>query len=303
MTTNTKKLSTVLQERRDNLAEWMKDPEAHRPISVGIPEVDNMMFGGLPRDPFYLALIGEAKGGKTTAGLNIVLNFCAISGEPTALYMLEEIKRQVADRVFARSSDLVSRSKLFQLALGDDDFEEMDRTIQDFADTKFFVNDSLFDINAILADARSIGVNRIVIDNFQLMTGGGGTDERTRLVAQSKILMRARQDGITTFLVSQGNDQGESFGSKQVKMDANIVISIHQVPTDEKDKKSEPMTNMRKLKVDQSRFSPQGEECMIFFDGNHSRILQVPKKRPEDIEFPDHIINELLEATDSRGED
>ena len=303
MTTNTKKLSTVLQERRNNLSEWMKDPEKHKPISVGIQEVNDMIFGGLPRDPFYFALIGSAKAGKTTVSLNLVLNFCAISGESTALYMLEEINRQVADRVFARSSDLVSRSKLFQLALGDDDFEEMDRTIQDFADTKFFVNDSLFDINAILADAKSIGVKRIVIDNFQLMTGGDGRDERTKLVEQSKMLMRARKDGITTFLVSQGNDKGESFGSTQVRMDADLVIGIQQVLTDEKDKKSEPMTNMRKLKVLRSRFSPQDVECNIFFDGNHSRILRVPKKMPENIEFPDHIINELLEATDSKGED
>jgi len=300
--TSTTKLVDVLKERRDNLKEWQKDPEAHRPISVGIHDLDEIIFGGLPRDPFYFALIGSAKSGKTTVSLNLVLNFCAMSGESTALYMLEEINRQVADRVFARSSDLVSRSKLFQVALGDEEFLEMERTIQDYGDVKFFVNDSLFNLDAILADAKSIGVKRIVIDNFQLLTGGTGRDERTQLVEESKKLMRARKDGITTFLVSQGNDKGESFGSTQVRKDADLVIGILPVPVDSSDKKSEPMTNMRRLKVLRSRFSPQDVECHIFFDGNHSRVLQVPKKKPENIEFPDHIINEILAETDSKGE-
>ena len=300
--TSTTKLVGVLKERRDNLKEWIKEPDLHKPISFGIPEIDAMIFGGAPREPFYFALIGSAKQGKTTIELNLALNFCAISGESTALYMLEENRRQIADRVFARSSDLVSRSKLFQLALGDEEFIEMERTIDDFEDTKFYVNDSLNNITAILADAESIGVKRIVIDNFQLMTGGGGMDERTRLVAQSQMIMRARQRGLTTFLVSQGNDKGESFGSKQVQMDADLVIGITSVRTDENDKKSAIMTNMRKLKVTQSRFSSQGEECTICFDGNHSRILQVPIKKPENIEFPGHIINELLAATDSKRE-
>jgi len=300
--TSTTKLVDVLKERRDNLKEWQKDPEAHRPISVRIHDLDEIIFGGLPRDPFYFALIGSAKSGKTTVSLNLVLNFCAMSGESTALYMLEEINRQVADRVFARSSDLVSRSKLFQVALGDEEFLEMERTIQDYGDVKFFVNDSLFNLDAILADAKSIGVKRIVIDNFQLLTGGTGRDERTQLVEESKKLMRARKDGITTFLVSQGNDKGESFGSTQVRKDADLVIGILPVPVDSSDKKSEPMTNMRRLKVLRSRFSPQDVECHIFFDGNHSRVLQVPKKKPENIEFPDHIINEILAETDSKGE-
>lgn len=283
--TQTKLLADVIQERIAQLHLMVSDPEKFRPISSGVPPLDRILFGGFPRDPFYFALIGDSKAGKTTIDLNLALNFCANSDEPTCLYMLEEINRQVADRVIARSTPSVPRSKIFQLQLNEADFEEMGITMNEYKNVKFHVNDQLFNIEDILKDAKDNGFTRIVVDNFQLMQGGQGRDERTKLADQSKRLMHARKEGITTFLVSQGNEKGLSFGSKQVLMDADLVLGIKRIRVDESDKKSEYMKDQRRLFALRSRYSQQDLFCDIFFDGDHSLILAPKEEHPIEAGF------------------
>jgi len=278
-----KRLHEIVEERRLELIEWQKDPDEHRPISTGITALDDL-FGGFPRYPFYFALIGRMKSGKSTVGLNLTLALCANSQKPTILYTLEESNREVADRVIAKSTS-VGRSDIFNLRLTYEMFQEMTRAVEECKEFSYYVNDHLSNLTDILTDAKKNKVTQIIIDNFQLLTGGKGQSKREQLEYLSQQIMRARQEGMTIFLVSQGNDKDGSFGSEQVLKDANIVVGIDLVHIDSTDKNSAILDTMRRLTVRLSRFSSMGTHADIFFDGEHSRILQLETVMPDDIDF------------------
>jgi KaiC/GvpD/RAD55 family RecA-like ATPase len=280
----TKRLHRIVDERRLELIEWQKDPEKHRPVSTGKRSLDEL-FGGFPRYPFYFAFLGLFKSGKSTAALDLTLALCANSGVPTALYMLEESNREVADRVISKSSNMIGRTNIFKLTLTPEMFDEMKVIVDECEEMIYHVNDELSNLEAIYVDAKTIGATQIVIDNFQLLTGEKGASRREQLEAASQRIMRARQAGITTFLVSQGNATDGSFGSSQVQKDANIVLSISEVHVDPTDKHSPMATSQRRITVLQSRFSKQGVHTDIFFDGEHSRFMDLEEKMPDDPEF------------------
>jgi replicative DNA helicase len=278
-----KKLSKIVEERGLELKEWMDEPDKHRPVSTGISDFDRLI-GGFPRYPFYFALIGATKAGKTTVGFNLTLALCANSGIRTAVYMLEEGEREVADRAIAKASTKIGRTEIFKLQLTKEMLGEISE-IPNIYDIDYYVEDAKSNIHEILKHANENGFTQIVIDNFQLLTGGKGQNKREQFEDISQTIMRARQQGTTVFLVSQGNDDGDSFGSKQVLKDANIVILIETCKVDPSDKNSPTLETMRKLTVRQSRFCPQGEYIVLFFDGNHSRVIDIPVKNPDMNDF------------------
>jgi KaiC/GvpD/RAD55 family RecA-like ATPase len=290
--TTTQQLHIILEERITELQEQAKHPEKYRPFSTGIKDLDRILQGGLPRRPFYFVLTGDKKAGKSTSELNITLNICTLSDEPIALYMLEELNFQVADRVLARHG-FVTRSRIFNLDLDEHDFQDMRQTKEEFKEIRYYVNDQLYDIHAIYEDAKSLGINRLVIDNFQLLQGAPKhLDSREKLVYYSNYAMQKRKEGITTFMVSQENLKGGVYGSTQSDMDGDLVISLRRVLVDENNKKSGYMETMRRMIVRYSRYSPGDVSCDVFFDGNHSRILQVEPKRPDDPEFMNFLLME-----------
>lgn len=280
----TERLHKIVDKRRLELIEWQADPEAHRPISTGKGSLDEL-FGGFPRYPFYFAFLGLFKSGKSTAALDLTLALCANSGIKTALYMLEESGREVADRVISKSSNIIGRTNIFKLTLTQEMFDEMKTIVNECEEIPYMVNDELSNLEEIYADAKKIGATQVVIDNFQLLTGGKGASKREQLEGLSQRIMQARQQGVTTFLVSQGNATDGSFGSSQVQKDANIVLSISEVHVDPTDKHSPIAESQRRITVLQSRFSKQGVHTDIFFDGEHSRFMDLEETMPDDPEF------------------
>jgi replicative DNA helicase len=280
----TKRLHEIVEERRLELIEWQKDPEKHKPVSTSIDAL-NGLIGGFPRYPFYLALIGLRKAGKSTAGFTLSLALAANTQKPTCGFMLEESKEEIADRAIAKASLKIGRTEIFQLRLTEEMFEEMFEIVELYKDVPFYINSSISNLDAILAEAKRLGVDQIVIDNFQLLTGGKGITKREQLEDLSQRLMRARQAGMTIFLVSQGNDEDNSAGSMQVQKDANITLALQVVHVDPTDKKSVVQESLRRILVKESRFSGQGGSADVFFDGNHSRILDLPEKMPDDDDF------------------
>jgi len=286
MGTGTRKFSVVSTERIQQLRERQKDPEMYRPISTGLLDLNAILNGGFPRlDNFYVSIIGKEKRGKTTLGLQFFMTYCELSNQKGILYNLEENEYQAADRALAMRSTGPSRTDIFRLTLTEKDFEHFDLIANDISLYDTYINDSIYKLADIFKDAEAHNASIICIDNFQLLTDGKGRDQREQLVYLSKEIMRYRNKGNKIFLLAQGTEDGKSFGSIQVAMDADLCILIDNV-FEYEGKKKILLPNLRKLRVTQSRFSPTGE-CDVIFDAAYSRVRTavLKSKDPDEEEF------------------
>ena len=271
----TRKLGEVATERLAKLHEMQKDPDRFRPVPTGLIDLDSIVKGGFPRGAFYISVIGQDKRGKSTLGFQLFTSYCERTGEKGILYDLEENEMEAADRAMTIRSARVSRTNIYKLELTDEDFEDLHEYAAEVSLYETYVNDQIYKLADIIADAKKQGASIICIDNFQLLVDGTGRDTREKLESLSKIIMRARNnDGMRIFLLAQGNEKDKSFGSSQVLRDANLVILIeHMFEASDKKKKS-PLQNLRKLSVTRSRWSGTGE-LEVVFQPEFSRVRTV----------------------------
>jgi len=283
---NTIKLGTAAKNEVRELRNRKNNPELYMPISTGLVDLDNIINGGMPRDPFYTAIIGEKKKGKTTFGLQFFLTYCEATCLKAVLYNLEENTSQAARRALAMRSATVGRTNFFKLDYTDEDLDYLEVIADDIDAYDTYVNDRLYGLVEIFEDAKEQKAKVVCIDNFQLLTDGQGRDQREKLEWLSKFVMRKRNEGYYIFLVSQGTNDGKSFGSSQVEKDADLCILMQDVFESDDKKKKNPIKGLRKLLVQTSRFSDTGE-LEVLFDAAHSRVRTVEVKRedPKDESF------------------
>ena len=283
--TKTNRLGVVAKERVAELRVQMENPELYRPVRVGLEDLEAIVNGGLPKvKPFYIAIVGENKQGKSTFGNQIAWAYAEATGMKICLYNLEETNAQAAERAMAMRSPKVSRTDIFKMTLTEEDLDALALYADDIELQEQYVNDQLYDLEAILADAIAQSYDIVVIDNFQLLLGKG-MNERDRLVNLSKILMRARNAGLRIFLLSQGNPDGKSFGSTQVAMDADGVFLIKSKYEDKKKKIVVP--GLRMIEVTQCRWAGIGS-CEVLFQAEYSRV-RTPQTKEVDLKQDEFI--------------
>ena len=225
-------------------------------ISTGIHSLDSKM-GGLQRSDLII-LAGRPGMGKTSLATNIAYNiaaayepevqadgsFKARNGGVVGFYSLEMSSEQLATRIISEQTE-VSSSKIRRGELTDTDFEKLVACSMMMQKVPLFIDQTGgISIAQLAARARRLkrqrGLDVLVVDYVQLMTGSGKSNEnRVQEITQITTGLKAlgKELNIPIIALSQLSRQVESREDKRpqlsdlresgsIEQDADVVLFV-----------------------------------------------------------------------------
>jgi len=241
------KISQELPTVVDRVMTIKNDPTAIYGIKTGFYGIDNMtngLHGG------ELVIIAARPGvGKTSLGLNMILNAAISSGKKCAVFSLEMSKSQLAQRALC-SLAMVSSYKAGRGELDDAELQRIMQATEVLDSAKIYIDDNS-DITATeimrkcMRLKREQGLDFVMVDYLGLMQGSGRKqDNRQVEVAANSRAMKilAKELDIPVLLLSQLNRNVETRNAKggdakpalhdlresgAVEQDADLVAFIH----------------------------------------------------------------------------
>lgn len=153
-------------------------------ITTGYDDLDRMTSGLQPSDLILLA--ARPSMGKTALALNIAMN-AVKTGASVALFSLEMSKEQYVQRIISMES-MVESNKLRTGNLDDDDWNRLLAVMSDVANAKVYVDDTAsITLFEMMSKCRRLkmekGLDLIIIDYLQLMSGSGKNDNRQQEIS------------------------------------------------------------------------------------------------------------------------
>jgi replicative DNA helicase len=279
-------------------------------ISTGIVSLDSKM-GGLQRSDL-IVLAGRPGMGKTSLATNIAYNiaaayeqeiqpdgsFKAKNGGVVGFYSLEMSAEQLATRIISEQSE-VSSSKIRRGDITEADFEKLVACSTHMQKVPLFIDQTGgISIAQLSARARRLkrqrGLDCLVVDYIQLMTGSGGkgSENRVQEITQITTGLKAlgKELGVPIIALSQLSRQVESREDKRpqlsdlresgsIEQDADVVLFVfreeyyvkNMEPRDPDDPKyTEWEQNMDKVKgtadviIAKQRHGPTGTVKLAF---------------------------------------
>lgn len=287
-------IGTLANETVNILRKRMENPELYRPISLGIPELGEII-GGLVL-PSYVAIGGPAKKGKTTVmtafANEITKPVVDEKGEKNrmiagpdgteqelkiAYFHLEETAFQFSVRMLAMGTKTATRTIVRDLRLTAEHFVELEVRASELQVHNIHMTDSVFTADEILKIAREEKAQVIFVDTFNLLddkNAGSRMDESARLAAISKKFIEARnKEGITTIIAYQLNDTGKQLGTRSAYRDADLILEIDVA----KDSNRQTIDGQLAIHVKPSRQAKGGGVVHVAFSGDHNRITPLEK--------------------------
>ncbi|MGV3552323.1 replicative DNA helicase [Rhizobium sp.] len=226
-------------------------------ISTGIMSLDAKM-GGLQRSDL-IVLAGRPGMGKTSLATNIAYNiaaayeqeimpdgsFKAKNGGVVGFYSLEMSAEQLATRIISEQSE-VSSSKIRRGDITEADFEKLVACSTHMQKVPLFIDQTGgISIAQLSARARRLkrqrGLDCLVVDYIQLMTGSGGkgSENRVQEITQITTGLKAlgKELGVPIIALSQLSRQVESREDKRpqlsdlresgsIEQDADVVLFV-----------------------------------------------------------------------------
>jgi replicative DNA helicase len=179
-------MSTVL-ERGFAEIEKIYNNKGHIPgVPSGFPDLDDKTSGFQKGDMILIA--ARPSMGKTTFALNIAEHAAIREGKNVAIFSLEMSKEQLSYK-FLCSEANVDMLKLRTGSLDDKDWENIAKAAGPLSKAKIFIDDTAgISVMELRSKARKLnmehGVDMIVIDYLQLMSGSKGSESRQQEVSE-----------------------------------------------------------------------------------------------------------------------
>ncbi|MDE1159175.1 MAG: replicative DNA helicase [Neorhizobium sp.] len=224
-------------------------------ISTGILSLDGKM-GGLQRSDL-IVLAGRPGMGKTSLATNIAYNiaasyepevnpdgsFKARNGGVVGFYSLEMSSEQLATRIISEQTE-VSSSKIRRGDISEAEFEKLVACSQMMQKVPLFIDQTGgISIAQLSARARRLkrqrGLDCLVVDYIQLMTGAGKGDNRVQEITQITTGLKAlgKELNVPIIALSQLSRQVESREDKRpqlsdlresgsIEQDADVVLFV-----------------------------------------------------------------------------
>jgi len=231
----------------ENFEEIHKDGSKVRGIPTGFYQLDRMT-NGLQRSDLIL-IAARPSVGKTSLAMNIVSN-AAIEGKARcAVFSLEMSKAQLAQRMLCSVAN-VDMSRALHGELTEQDWTKLWKAHKTLSECKIYADDSSLNTpSQILSKCRKLkrerGLDLIMIDYLQLMTGDGKADNRQTEVSDISRRMKilAKEINVPVILLSQLSRAVEQRQNKipvlsdlresgAIEQDADMVIFIHRPDKD-----------------------------------------------------------------------
>jgi len=228
-------------------------------ISTGIRDLDRRMGGLQPSDLIVLA--GRPGMGKTSLATNIAFNiahayepaqqadgsFKAANGGVIGFFSLEMSSEQLATRIISEQTEIPS-SKIRRGEITEMDFEKLVACSQTMQKIPLFIDQTGgISIAQLSARARRLkrqrGLDVIVIDYIQLMTGSGkrGSENRVQEITEITTGLKALAKELATPIIalSQLSRQVENREDKRpqlsdlresgsIEQDADVVLFVYR---------------------------------------------------------------------------
>ncbi len=194
-------------------------------LATGFDELDEATTGFHPGD---LVVIGARPGmGKTAFCLNIVAHAAIEEKDTIAVFSLEMTKEQLVLRMLCAEAEVDSKAVRSGYH-SKEDYRKLVNAAGKLSEAKIYIDDSFNSILDIRAKSRRLkaehGLNLIVIDYLQLMSGSNSNIAREQVISDiSRSLKALAKDlSVPVIVISQLNRSCEMRGEKKNPMIADL---------------------------------------------------------------------------------
>ncbi len=238
-------ISSVTADVYARIGELSESDSVVPGLSTGLTDLDRMISGLGNSDLVLLA--GRPGMGKTSLGLNILLEAGKHSGKSVVFFSLEMSREQLVMRLISSESFIPSQ-KLMTGQLEEEDWEKLTLACRSLNATSILIDDnpmlSVADMNAKCRRVENLGL--VVIDYLQLMTSSGGKqnysgESRQQVVSDISRALKimAKELNVPVLCLSQLSRANESRADKRpmlsdlresgaIEQDADEVMFIYR---------------------------------------------------------------------------
>ncbi len=256
-------------------------------IPSGFVDLDKMTSGFNPSD---LILLGARPAmGKTAFGLNVITNIAVKEHKTCAVFSLEMSAKQIVNRIIASYAGI----ELGNIRTGrlENDWPKLIETLGDLSRADIYIDDTGgITLSEIRTKCRKLklekGLDFIMIDYLQLMSGSKGSDNRQQEIAEISrgLKTMARELEIPIMALSQLSRGLETRPdhrpvmsdlreSGAIEQDADVVMFLYRdeyYHPDTEDK------NIAEVIIGKQRNGPTGT-AKLRFDGVYTRFANLAR--------------------------
>ena len=279
-------LSTVLERGFIEIERLFNNKGSITGVGSGIRDLDAKTSGFQKGDMVLIA--ARPSMGKTTFSLNIAENAALREGKSVVIFSLEMPKEQLAYKLLCSEAN-VDMLKLRTGNLDDDDWERIARATGPLSKAKIYIDDTAgLSVMEMRSKCRKIkmehGIDMILIDYLQLMSGSAGSESRQQEVSEisRSIKALAKEMECPIIALSQLSRAPEQRAdhrpmlsdlreSGSIEQDADVVMFLYR---DEYYNKETEEKNIGECIIAKQRNGPVGTVKMAWI-GSQSKFANL----------------------------
>ena len=279
-------LSTVLERGFIEIERLFNNKGSITGVGSGIRDLDAKTSGFQKGDMVLIA--ARPSMGKTTFSLNIAENAALREGKSVVIFSLEMPKEQLAYKLLCSEAN-VDMLKLRTGNLDDDDWERIARATGPLSKAKIYIDDTAgLSVMEMRSKCRKIkmehGIDMILIDYLQLMSGSAGSESRQQevseisrsikalakemecpIIALSQLSRAPEQRAVHRPMLSDLRESGS------IEQDADVVMFLYR---DEYYNKETEEKNIGECIIAKQRNGPVGTVKMAWI-GSQSKFANL----------------------------
>ncbi|GJQ35394.1 MAG: replicative DNA helicase [Anaerolineales bacterium] len=269
-------IRAVLSTYYDRIDDLSKRPEDFHGVPTGFYDLDKLLNGLQPSD--LLIIAGRPGQGKTGFLLSVAKNAGLTHKKHVAIFSLEMSNEQVVQRLIAQETGIDSQ-RLRTGKLLENEWPLFTHAIEVFSDTHIFLDDTpAITPLQLRTKCRRLhmeyGLDLVIVDYLQLMSGDTRNDNRVQEVSQisRNLKVLARELNVPVLAAAQLSRAVEQRTDKRpvlsdlresgsLEQDSDIVMFIYRPDQYEKDTDKQ---NIAQIIVAKHRNGPVGDIELIF---------------------------------------
>ncbi len=278
MTRDLQPIQQVLSEYYDRIDAIARRGEETVGVPTGFLDLDKMLGGLQPSD--FLIIAGRPGMGKTAFMLSIAKNAAQLHKKHIAVFSMEMSAEQLVQRLISQETT-IDTHHLRTGKLTEEEWSLFAHAVEVLGDTHIFLDDTpgLTPLQLRTKCRRlhmEYGIDLVLVDYLQLMSGGQRTDNRVQEVSYISRHMKilARELNVPVMAAAQLSRAIEQRADKEpqlsdlresgsLEQDADIVMFIHRPEMYEKDTLKQ---HLAQIKIAKHRNGPVGTVELVFRD-------------------------------------
>ena len=270
------KVADLLEASIHRIEQQMKAGSGITGIATGFTKLDEMTSGFQPSDMVVLA--ARPSVGKTAFCLNIASNAGVQHGKNVLIFSLEMAKEQLVQRLLCMEGRINSE-RLRSGFLAQSEYPKIQSAADTLSRAAIFIDDTpnigVLELRSKARKHASIhgGVDLLIIDYLQLMTGAGRAESRQVEIAEISRSIKglARELSCPVIALSQLSREADKDDggapklshlreSGAIEQDADVVLMLSRPAAHD----AENLPDLIHLNVAKQRNGPTGEANLLF---------------------------------------